>query len=296
MNPHWGLVCMTASDECRFRRITRTRYLSLSPDQRRAALREVYADNLQRLAAVLDFCRRHGIRLYRMPSSLFPMSDEALGRSILRKMSRQLLAVGQAAIASGIRIVNHPEQFVVLSSDRPDVVKTAVTILRKEAMVMDLLGLPQTPFASLIIHGGKGGRADALVRQIKKLPANVRNRVCLENDEYSYSAAEILDICKRAGVPMVFDNLHHAIREKIDSYDDPSLTHFTAQARETWPDRTWQLVHLSNGRTSFRDRNHSDLIVQVPAAFNGVPWIEVEAKGKEKAIADLFQRLGRPNQ
>jgi UV DNA damage endonuclease len=287
MKPHFGLVCMTASEECRFRTITRTRYLRLPPAEQAAALVELYADNLRRLAAAVDFCRRNSIRLYRMPSSLFPMSDESLGRRVLTKMSPRLLEVGQAAMAAGMRIVNHPEQFVVLSSDRPEVVKTSLAILCKEALVMDLLGLPQTPFASLIIHGGKGGRGGALVRQIGKLPPGIRNRLCLENDEYSYSAAEILDVCKNAGVPMVFDNLHHVIREKIDSYEDPSLRRFTTLARATWPDPDWQLVHLSNGRTSFRDRNHSDLIVEVPSAFRQVRWIEIEAKGKEQAIADL---------
>jgi UV DNA damage endonuclease len=49
---------------------------------------------------------------------------------------------------------------------------------------------------------------------------------------------------------------------------------------------------LSNGRISFRDRNHSDLIAEVPPAFEVVPWIEVESKGKDRAIADLCRRFG----
>ena len=53
------------------------------------------------------------------------------------------------------------------------------------------------------IHGGKGDRADALVRVIRGLPDGIRTRLVLENDEYAYSAAEILDVCRRAEVPMV---------------------------------------------------------------------------------------------
>jgi UV DNA damage endonuclease len=60
-----------------------------------------------------------------------------------------------------------------------------------------------------------------------------------------------------------------------------------AAARATWPDPEWQLVHISNGRTSFCDRHHSDLVERMPAAYRRVPWIEVEAKHKELAIEQL---------
>ena len=60
-----------------------------------------------------------------------------------------------------------------------------------------------------------------------------------------------------------------------------------AAAATTWPDPAWQVVHLSNGKGGFLDREHSDLIEQVPPAYRNVPWIEVEAKGKETAIAQL---------
>jgi UV DNA damage endonuclease len=58
-------------------------------------------------------------------------------------------------------------------------------------------------------------------------------------------------------------------------------------ARETWAVPEWQLVHISNGRDSFNDRNHSDFIASMPAAFRQAPWIEVEAKQKELAIERL---------
>ena len=52
---------------------------------------------------------------------------------------------------------------------------------------------------------------------VRSLPEAVRLRLVLENDEYAFGAAEILDVCRRAGVPMVFDAHHHVIREKLDS-------------------------------------------------------------------------------
>ena len=150
------------------------------------------------------------------------------------------------------------------------------------------MGLPQSTWSLMNIHGGKAGNGDALVEIIKTLPPTVRDRLTLENDEYSYGAAEIYDICRRAGVPMVFDCHHHVIKESLDSYDDPSVATFTERARETWrPHEAWQLAHVSNGETAFLDRYHSLHVTMMPRAFAGVPWIEVEARGKELAIAQL---------
>ena len=286
-----GLVCIPFDQCVRFRTITRTRYLSLPQADRHRALLDVYWDNLSRLHQMLSFCSRRGIRLYRMTSSLFPMSDEALGTRILREMANTLSSVGRRADRLGIRVLIHPDQFCVLSSESAKVVRTSVSILKKHALAMDLMGLPRTPWAAMLVHGGKAGRSDALVRTIAKLPDNVRNRLCLENDEYSYSAADILAVCRRAGVPMIFDNHHHVIKEKLATFDDPSVAAMVAAAAATWPDPAWQVVHLSNGKAGFLDREHSQLVEQVPAAYRGVPWIEVEAKGKEAAIDRLRQTV-----
>jgi UV DNA damage endonuclease len=255
----------------------------MAPAERERTLRE-----LRRLHWTLGFCARRGIGLYRVPSNLFPMSDEALGQSVLGEMAANLSAVGRRARRLGIRVVIHPDQFVVLNSENPKVVETSRLILEKHGRVFDLMGLACSPWAAVIVHGGKAGRGEALVGEIGRLPECVRKRLCLENDEYAYSAEEILGICRRAGVPMIFDNLHHAIKEGIDDYEDPSFARYVAAARETWrPHEDWQMVHLSNGAASALDRNHSEMIAAVPGAYAGVRWIEVEARGKELAIEGL---------
>jgi len=92
----------------------------------------------------------------------------------------------------------------VLSSDSPQVVATSIRVLAQHSRVLDLFGLPVSAWTAMTIHGGKSNRADKMVEVIGTLPDNIRNRLVLENDEYAYGATEILDICQRAGVPMVF--------------------------------------------------------------------------------------------
>jgi len=38
------------------------------------------------------------------------------------------------------------------------------------------------------------------------------------------------------------------------------------------------------------DRNHSESITEFPPCFKNAPWIEVEARGKERAIAALLEK------
>lgn len=282
-----GLVCITSTDEVRFRTITRTRLRALDPALQIATLRELYADNLRRVSGAIDFCTKRRIRLYRLTSSLFPQSEDPPGFDVLGELAPEIGAVGRRATAAGIRLVMHPDQFVVLSSDERRVIDNSIGILRHHARVLDLLAQPRTSWAALELHGGKGGRAETLVRVIGELPEEIRGRLVLENDESAYSAAEILDVCRRAGLPMVFDAHHHIVHEKLDSYDHPSVAEMTAAARDTWPDPSWQLVHISNGRERFGDAKHADYIREMPSAFRDVPWIEVEAKQKERAIARL---------
>ena len=181
----------------------------------------------------------------------------------------------------------HPDQFVVLSSDSEGVVANSVKILQMHADIMDLLDQPRSPWALLEIHGGKSGRADALVDRIALLPEAIRCRIGLENDEYAYGADEIHAICLRAGVPMVFDAHHHVVHDKLDSYEHPSVEAMLRKARETWSEPAHQLVHISNGRSGFSDRQHADLIATMPSSYRLAPWIEIEAKLKEEAIRAL---------
>jgi UV DNA damage endonuclease len=287
--PYLGLVCITSDKQVRFRTITRTRYLKLSVQQREDSLRELYQHNVRCLDGALTFCQQQNIRLYRMTSALFPMSDmeDKIGANILAEMSVDLGKIGQRAENLGIRMVLHPDQFVVLSSDSDEVLENSIKILANHAHTLDLLGLPQSPWALMNIHGGKSQRAEKLVKVISELPPGIKNRLTLENDEYAYNARDLLAVCEQAGIPMVFDAHHHICYENLDSYNHPSVESMVLAARETWKNPDWQLVHISNGESGFNDRKHSDLIIAMPDAYYQVPWIEVEAKHKEKAIAHL---------
>lgn len=287
--PQLGLVCISVAPQVRYRTITRKNLLKLTEAQQEVKLRSLYEENLQRLEGAIDFCLERKIYLYRLKSSLFPFADTPMGAEILADYRSQLAAVGEYAAKNGVRLILHPPQFVVLNSDSDNVVANSIKILAAEALVMDYLGLPRTPWAAINIHGGKGDRAEKLIENIKTLPPSIRTRLTLENDEHTYGAEELLEICQAAGVPLVFDAHHHVIHEDLDSYEHQSVARILAAAKTTWPNPEDQVVHISNGRDSFGDPKHSDYIYNMPSSYQFVPWIEIEAKKKELAVEKLQQ-------
>jgi UV DNA damage endonuclease len=282
-----GLVCITTTDEVRYKTVTRKRLLSFDEAAQAEKLRSLYGQNLEILRKGIEFCLSRGINLYRMTSSLFPFSDERMGADILEEYAAEVGEIGTNALEKGLRLVLHPDQFVVLSSDSDEVIKNSVKILTMHAKTMDLLEQPRSEWAAMNIHGGKSNRIDKLVASIEALPEEIRSRLTFENDEYAYSSSEILEVCRRAKVPMVFDAHHHVCREGLEDYNHPSVAEAFWAARETWANPANQMVHISNGREKFGDRAHSDLIAAMPDVFRFAPWIEVEAKHKEIAIAKL---------
>ncbi|HNB21079.1 MAG TPA: UV DNA damage repair endonuclease UvsE [Candidatus Melainabacteria bacterium] len=287
-SPQLGLVCVSFSEEIRYRTITRTRYLSLSEVERLRNLSSIYADNIETLGRALQFCNDRQIRLYRMPSSIFPFADTAEGLGVLQKFAARLAEHGETAKKLAIRIVAHPDQFVVLSSDSQQIIDNSITVLQMHADIFDMMGLSRSPYNAIIIHGGKRGNDEILKRTIAGLPETIRSRLTLENDEISYSSNTILSICCETGLSMIFDAHHHLIMEKCRDYTDPRIREAMEAARSTWhPNEEWQLVHISNGTTGLHDRRHSDFIDVMPDCFADVGWIEIEARGKEAAIEKI---------
>lgn len=289
-----GLVCITHSEEIRYKTTTRKHLFTLDESAQKEKLRWIYTENIARLRKAVKFCLSKDLCLYRMTSALFPFADEEMGATILEEFADELAEIGVQALTDGLRLVLHPDQFVVLSSDSPTVVENSVKILKMHAKTMDLLRQPRSEWAAINIHGGKANRLDNLVAVIKKLPDEIRSRLTFENDEYAYSSAEILEVCQRAQVPMIFDAHHHICREWLEDYNHPSVETAFWAARETWANPENQMVHISNGREKFTDRAHSDLIFTMPDVFRFAKWIEVEAKHKELAISKLqTEWLGR---
>lgn len=254
---------------------------------------ETYRHNVAGIDRAVSYLIEHGIKSFRVSSSLFPLYDLAgeIGRSDPLILA-WLRAVGQRIREAGIRVTTHPGQFTVLSSDRDSVVDNSIRELEYHAWIFDAMGLPQTPYAAINIHGGKRGRTEQLIHVIKNLPTTVRSRLTLENDEKCYNVRELLRVYEATGVPVVFDSHHFTFGEGDLTFQDA----FHA-SMQTWGG-VKPLQHLSNTEPgmengSFNDRRaHSDMIHHVPplqlsALRDDTVDVDVEAKMKNIAVLKM---------
>jgi UV DNA damage endonuclease len=111
--------------------------------------------------------------------------------------------------------------------------------------------------------------------------------VALENDDRCFTPRDLVPLCERTGVPLVYDIHHH--RCLADGY---SVGEATNLAFATWRDRE-PYAHLSSPKDGWAGPNiraHADYID--PADFpeewvTRAMTIDVEAKAKERAVLSV---------
>lgn len=288
----FGLCCIFREAPVRFRTTTAKALLALSRAQALAKVSSLCLANAQALALALDYCAAHGIGSFRINSQILPVKTHPeVGYDVAdlpdgERIRTAFVACGEQRQRLGLRLTFHPDQFVLLNSPRPEVVRQAVGDLAYQAEVAEWVGADV-----LNIHGGGvyGDKPAALARlavAIGRLPPMVRSRLTLENDDRSYTPRDLLPVCQATGVPLVYDVHHHRCLP-----DGLSVEEATAAAQATW--NREPLFHLSspkNGWGTGDPKPHHDYIdpADFPACWHGFDLtVEVEAKAKELAISRL---------
>lgn len=118
---------------------------------------------------------------------MFPYASHEIYGYSLEYCAPLLAQVGALARMYEHRLTAHPGQFTQLGSPRDSVVRSSICELEYHAEMLDRMGVDQD--GVMIIHGGGmyGDKAAALARMKHviqyDLPARVRARLALENDE-----------------------------------------------------------------------------------------------------------------
>lgn len=300
-NLRLGLCCQFAGQPIKFRNATVKHALSLPRHKRLGKLASLCRANAAALLDALKFCAVNGIGCFRVNSQILPLKSHAAAGYQMSELPdgpaivEAYRAAGRFARSRNLRLTLHPDQFILLSSEDGAITERALAELDYHAEVAAWIG------ADVInIHGGGayGDKAATLSRveqRIDLLPDDVRTRLTLENDDRSYTPSDLLPLCRRTGVPFVYDVHHHRCLE-----DGMTVSEATAESLSTW-DRE-PLFHLSsplhgwNGPTPAR---HHDMIdfTDLPECWLNLKTpvtIEVEAKAKELAVLALRKWLDDP--
>ena len=260
-------------------------------------LEELARANLAGLREVLHWNAAHEIMIFRISSGIIPLASHPNAKwSWQEKLGANISTLGNYVREHGMRLSMHPGQYVVLNSQRANVVWAAVNELSYHADFLNAMGLTPEHKITLHVGGVYGDRHVSLQRfgeNFHNLPENVKSRLVIENDEHNYGADEVLGLCESLNVPMVFDHLHHQAYSKRPMEDD-----LMDRVCATWSrvDGSPEM-HYSTQRSKSRRGAHADMINagDFRRFLNMLPDCNVdfilEAKAKDKALLKLREDL-----
>lgn len=293
-----GLCCIFRERPIKFFTTTAAAVSRMSRADGLEKIARLCGANAAALLAALGYCAANGIGCFRVGSQILPIkmhptrgyqidalpgADEIVGK---------FQACGAFAKAHGLRLCFHPDQFVVLNSGRPEVVAASIQEIEYQAEVAQWIGADVINIHAGGAYGDKPAALSAFARGVDRLSANARERLTVENDDLLFAPADLLPICRAAGLPLVYDIHHHRCHP-----DGLSELEATQGAISTW--NREPLFHISSpiqGWGGPHPRRHHDYIdlCDFPTFWQDLSiTVEVEAKAKELAVARLRQGLRR---
>ncbi|MDQ2732618.1 MAG: UV DNA damage repair endonuclease UvsE [Armatimonadota bacterium] len=258
-----------------------------------ARVRAVVEQYLSDLEKMLRWNAERGIQLFRIGQGLIPFaSHPVFPYDWEEEHGPALQCLGVLARKLGIRLSFHPGQFIQPGSPTEAVSQRSLAELRYTARALTHL---QADDGVLVLHLG-GAHADkeaAVGRFVERLrdESEILRYLAIENDERTWTVSEVAEAASTLKVPVIVDNLHHAINP-----GGLSLEEAIDVALATWPARP--KLHLSSQDPAKVPGGHAwGVMVEdwedVLAALRGRPAdIMVEAKGKEAALLALMGESG----
>jgi UV DNA damage endonuclease len=294
-----GLCCIFRKEPIRFRTTTAKYLQQFSRREQLRKLSGLCLQNSENLLAALKFLQRNGIGAFRITSPFLPRfthPDVGYGLADLpaaEEIIANLKQAGKFRARHDIRLSFHPDQFIILASPQKKVVDNCLRELEYQALLAGYVG------ADVInIHVG-GAYADkkATLQRFKEnfhlLPPAVRKRLTLENDDRTYTVADLAPVCEELRIPLVYDVHHHRCKP-----DGLTVEEATAESRATWARVGREpYFHISsplNGWSGKDPRPHADFIdpKDFPDCWQGLAvTVDVEAKAKELAVLRLKKEL-----
>lgn len=285
--------------------VTATNLLKLPQEADRLnRLRRLAKANLESQLRVFKYNKAHKIHVFRLTSKLIPLATHpaTTGWDYLSEFSDELEEIGRYAKDNKMRLSAHPDHFVLLNSPKAEVISASLKDLQYHSDLFDAMGLNND--AKLVLHvGGLYNDKEAAVGRFKEnfalLPFSLRNRIIIENDDRSYSAADVLALCQELNAPMVLDVHHHECFNNGEALTDLLPAIFT-----TWKGSLPKL-HFSSPKDAKNIRAHADYINAddflnflriAKDCVNSDFDIMIEAKQKDRAVHALMKDLnGVPN-
>ena len=263
--------------------------------------------NLQDILTMMDWNEKHGIKVFRLSSEMFPHKSNPEAPDYSFDFAIPLMKkIGEKSKKLNQRLTFHPGQYNVVGTPDIEKFKKTVLDLKYHADVLDYMELDNN--SVIVIHGGGvyGDKQATIKRwceQYKMLPENVKKRLVLENCEKNFSIKDCLEVSDTIDIPIVFDTHHFECYKKLhpdEEFLEPDI--YMHPILDTWWRRNIKpKFHVSEQGTG-RCGHHSDFIeiipdylLEIPTKFDCDIDIMIEAKMKELSIQKLYEKYPQLN-
>lgn len=243
-------------------------------------------DNVLDLAKMVIWNKNHGIEVMRVSSELVPHATnpkivEKFGKEGEEYVSLEFLRpylekVGHLASAEKMRITFHVAQFVQIGSPSIDIFNASVKELEMHTKFLEMMNCGKDSVIVIHIGGMYYNKEESIERFIERfnsMPQNIKNRMVLENDEKCYDAEEVIGICERLSVPMVFDIFHYYCYKKLHpDIKQKTIDELMPRILETWKKRGIRpKMHLSEQKPGKPIGSHSVFVEEIPQIMLDIP-------------------------
>lgn len=299
-----GYVAMTLSlENCSpSGTVTYAVYSRLKDDQAKSIrLDRVSKLNIENTLRILKYNRAMNIQVYRLTSKLIPLAthQELAGWEYQRQFASELKQLGEFVKQNGFRISAHPDHFTVLNPVKQEVLLASVKDLDYHVRLYEAMGLEDYRYKLVLHVGGLYGDKCSSIERFKvnfsKLPDRIRKRIIIENDDKCFTAADVLQLCKDLGAPMVLDVHHHKCANNGER-----LSELLPEIYKTWDGEPFRpKIHFSSPKSQKEFRSHADYIdnagfmefLNTAKALDCDIDIMLEAKMKDRALLELSEKL-----
>lgn len=280
--------------------VTYTRYQKMfSQEERINKLKQVTLSNLDDLYKILGYNLEKNIHFYRITSRLVPLAThpEVLDWEYRKYFQKDFERIGKMVRQHQMRVDTHPDQFDVLNSTQAHVFENTIRDLWYHVHTFEDMSYPE---GKMVLHigssqGGKEAAIERFIEGFRQTPKDISSRLILENDDKTFTAEEVLHICKITGAPMVLD-IHHDLCNPGNKAIDSMINEiFSTWDGQPLPPK----IHISSPREGGRDRKHADYVrvsdfihfVEICRSYNRDMDVMIEAKQKDLALFRLVEDI-----
>lgn len=299
-----GYVAMTLelSDCSPSGTVTLAAYNKLPDDEAKLyRLRKITAKNLENTLRILKYNKALNIPVYRLTSKLVPLATHPVTSDwdYTADFRQEFAEIGAFIRGNDFRVSAHPDHYTLINSSSGAVLGAALVDLDYHVKLLEAMGLEDYRYKLVMHVGGLYKDKAASIARFKenfaKLPDRIRKRIILENDDRSYSASDVLEICTELEIPMVLDVHHYNCVN-----DAMSLEKLLPAIFDTWRNEPFNpKIHFSSPKSDREFRSHADDIdlneflsfIETAAAVGRDFDIMLEAKNKDRALIKLSSGL-----